>query len=275
MRLLRIIMPLLLTLAVVSCRTTKQVENKSDAGSLPAEALTMKVLENAQTAPAVTAKMRFEIVAGEKNFTLNGSLKMKRDDVIQLSLSFLGMEVGRMEFTRDQVLIVDRFNKQYVRVPYEKVPFLAAANLDFGVLQALFWNELFLPGEPSPSRSLGRFVLSRDDAATVLSVTDAPKLNYRFSVRSADAVIEQTTVSDKFAQSSPSLTWKYGRFARLDGRNFPQQMEVGVAGVRKPYRLTIDLSSLSNSTDWNTRTEVSSRYKEQSVEAILQKLMKL
>ena len=65
-----------------------------------------------------------DINLGQKDLSVNGTLRMKRNDVVQLSLTFLGMEVGRMEFTPSDVLIIDRFNKQYVRASYDEVSFL-------------------------------------------------------------------------------------------------------------------------------------------------------
>ena len=46
----------------------------------------------------LTAKASVAIQTGGKSISANGTLRMKRNDVIQLSITFLGMEVGRMEF---------------------------------------------------------------------------------------------------------------------------------------------------------------------------------
>lgn len=83
---------------------------------------------------------------GAQDLTLTGNLKMKRDDVIRLQLMAFGfVEAGRLEFTKDYVLIMDRINKQYLKVPYNQLDFLRNSGLNFYSLQALFWNELFQP----------------------------------------------------------------------------------------------------------------------------------
>lgn len=75
---------------------------------------------------------------GRQNLSVGGTLKMKRDDVVQLSLTVLGIEVGRLEFTPKDVLIVDRVNKQYVRARYDQVAFLQTADLDFYAFSRCF-----------------------------------------------------------------------------------------------------------------------------------------
>ena len=72
---------------------------------------------------------------------------MRKNEVIRVVLSPLGiMEVGRVEFTPDYVLVIDRLHKQYVKATYNDLSFLKNNGLNFYSLQALFWNELFLPG---------------------------------------------------------------------------------------------------------------------------------
>ncbi len=90
--------------------------------------------------PAMTAKMKLNVDALGKSLSVNGSLRMKRDEVVQLSLSMLGFELGRLEFSPDDVLILDRYHKQYVRCGYDDISFLKSAGIDFYALQSLFWN---------------------------------------------------------------------------------------------------------------------------------------
>ena len=79
---------------------------------------------------------------------------MKKDDVIRIRLVALGiMEVGRLEFTKDYVLIQDKFHKKYVQEDYNKVSFLKDNGLDFYALQALLWNQLYIPGKGELSKS--------------------------------------------------------------------------------------------------------------------------
>lgn len=258
---------------VTACKSSKQAE-KGQTSTVTGNAYIEKVKANAQTEQYITGKLRFDITMGAKDFSLNGTLRMKRNDVIQLSLTFIGMEVGRLEFTQDQVLVMDRFNKQFVRVPYSHVPFLQSAGLDFSALQALFWDELFVPGKSTSAHTLNQFDITMGAGEALLTLTDTPQLNYSFKTRTTDAVITTTAITAKQA-GTYALTWNYDRFTQLKGKPFPQRIAVKAQGGNKNYEATFSLSNLSNDTKWNTRTEVPARYKERNIEDILRKMMSL
>ena len=95
----------------------------------------------------VGSKLKFSVTVGDQEISLTGNLRMKRGDVIQLSMTYpLVGEVCRMEFTASEVLVVDRINVRYVRASYGQIDFLRSANLDYNALESIFWNEIFYPG---------------------------------------------------------------------------------------------------------------------------------
>lgn len=91
-----------------------------------------------------TAKVKVSLTRGEQNISTNGMLRMRYDDVIQLTLvdPILGItEVGRMELSPDSMLIIDRINKRYVSTQYDQFSATKSRNIDFNTIQELFWNE--------------------------------------------------------------------------------------------------------------------------------------
>ena len=107
-----------------------------------------EVIKNAPSFDSFSSKMRLTINLDGKETSVNGSLKMKKNDLIQLSIApILGIEVARIEISKDSVLVIDRINKRYVYVPISTLSFLANGDMNFYTLQALFFNELFLPGK--------------------------------------------------------------------------------------------------------------------------------
>ena len=110
-------------------------------------ALVRKVIDNAAKAQNIVSSIDFNIKSGKKDITVDGKICMRRDEVIRIQLSPMGLvEVGRLEFTRDSVLIMDRMHKQYLKSSYDQVSFLKNNGIDFYALQSLFWNQLFEPG---------------------------------------------------------------------------------------------------------------------------------
>lgn len=267
-----IVLTVLTVLMLTGCKTSSSIQKGEKQSTTSAEMYKEKVVANNQTSKAITAKMKINIVMNDKDISLGGNLKMMRDDVIQLSLTFLGMEVGRMEFTKDNVLIVDRVHREYARVPYSKIDFLNAASLDFYALQSLFWNEIFVPGQRNISDALGNFSVAESGEHTLLSLKTAPKLDYSFLTETNSAILDRTMVTSKDIMDQSNLECKYGSFVKLGGHSFPSAINLTFKG-KKNYTLDLTLNGLNNDADWTTRTQISSKYSEMNVNGLLEKLM--
>ena len=174
-----------MTIAMVaSCGgSTRKVVNETPYAQtvVQKQEFLQKVSDNAQHARFVTSKVKFSVEVGAQQLTLTGNLKMKRDDVIRLQLMAFGfVEAGRLEFTKDYVLIMDRINKQYLRVPYNQLDFMRNSGLDFYALQALFWNELFQPGKTRMTdEMLKSYATDMEGEDAVISM-ESGKLSYRW-----------------------------------------------------------------------------------------------
>lgn len=277
---------LIATVCLTACRSTKNVSKQPSAeaggttstqhniGPSKGEAATAYVQQVVQhnnnfSKPCLTANVKVALRGLGKELSVNGALRMKRDDVIRLSLRFLGMEVGIMEFTPQDVLLVDRFHKQYVRASYSEVSFLKQANLDFYALQSLFWNELFVPGNRDVKNCVSRFSVLKANGYTILSPADTPKLTYSFMTHADRALIEQVRVQGKKATDKGEFCWTYANFSAFGARQFPHSMEMNVTGTGRDVTLSLNLSALGTDSNWNTRTTISSKYQRRTVDEVL------
>ena len=65
---------------------------------------------------AVTAKLNMTLESGGKHVNVGGTYRLKRDEVIQLNLTYtmiFTVNVGTLELTPDYLLVVDRLNKRF------------------------------------------------------------------------------------------------------------------------------------------------------------------
>jgi len=229
----------------------------------------------------LTAKLKMRLEMDGRSISTNGTLRMKKDDVVQLTLvdPILGaMEVGRMEFTKNRVLIIDRINKQYIDVPYSEVAFLQRANIDFNTLQSLFWNEIFVPGksEVSPDDftvETPSGTAAASAKAVCLVFTDQ-LLRYKFFTERPSAQLNQTRISAAKDNDDAQFAFSYADFAQFEGRPFPKQMKMSFVMGSKQASLDFTLTSMHNNSDWSARTQVPSKYTKADAEKIFQKLVK-
>lgn len=273
---------LLVSLTIVSCGTQKAIVNPSSMEDIAANAdmaYKKRVVANRLSASALTARLNVNLQYGGRSVSCGGQLRMKRGEVIQISLTLplIGTEVGRLECTPSGVLLVDRMNKQYVRASYGQMEFLAQAGLDFFTLQSLFWNELFVPGEEGKdvNINLERFRASVSGDYTLLTLADAPKLEYDFLTQTSTARLERVTVRSRRVADKGEMICRYSAFTEVSGKPFPANINLDIKDLGRDLGLSMSLNRIGNAADWETHTTVSAKYKQRTPEEILGQLVRL
>ena len=274
-------------LMMASCRSHKKVVTDTPVAISPEQAELLDRVDShtQRNMTFVGSKLKFTVNVGNKEISLSGNLRMKRNDVIRLQLMALGLvEAARLEFTQDYVLIMDRINKQFLKAPYHDVEFLRNSGINFNTLQALFWNELFQPGKADLSKEDRKlFTLkSLGDGEAVINFEDGDgekvhsKMFYSWLVNELTGRIKTTNIMYRdAANGNTQLNWDYREFKDLGSKLFPSDMNVTLTTPKKEVKLGIRLNSLNNDDDWDLRTRVSSKYREVEVDEILHRIMSL
>lgn len=92
----------------------------------------------------LTANVKIKVTQANKDMSTTGTLRMRYGEVIQITLSdpILGIaELGRMELSPNNILVIDRINKRYVSTDYEEFKALKTNNISFENIQEIFWKE--------------------------------------------------------------------------------------------------------------------------------------
>ena len=274
----------LLCVLLVACGTKKKAVSEvttpsegTETVASPLKHIVETVNANRQNETFATAKINLSLSSGYKSISVGGTLRMKRNDVIQLSLVTFGiLEVARIEMTPDYFMGIDKVGKQYVKAAYGDVSFFKNAGIDFYTLQALFWDELFVLGAGKTAPSEKQFKKSMDGERAELTNADSQMAVLSFFVNTASGTIRKTTVSPHTEGASPYLTWEYTDFGSLGKKSFPTWNILTIGGSSKPIRAILSLSNLKNSSDWETRTETPGRsYTEISVDKLMARIMSL
>ena len=238
-----------------------------------------KVSDNAVYAQNIVSKIKCTINTGSNDLSVGGSLHMKKDQVIRIQITPFGlMEAGRLEFTKDYVLFVDRMHKEYVKAAYSDVDFLKNNGLDFYALQSLFWNQLFVPGEQKMSdSSLKSFRAAIDGTANTKISLVKGKMKYIWTAGSKNGQLNSLNASYiGGAAGSTSVNCAYSSFKQLGAKMFPTDITLTMStkAVKNASKmmLRLQLNTLSTESDWEEKTTVSSKYKQVKMETLLGKL---
>ena len=257
------------------------VQNSSSA--VATTAYMHKVADNKVYADNIVGNISFNLQAKGQNISVPGSLRMRKDEVIRLQLfiPILGTEVGRLEFTPTYVLVIDRMHKEYIKADYSEVDFLKQNGLNFYSLQALFWNQLFLPGERKVSDgALKKFAPALDAAGDAVPVTlSAGNMSFVWNTDRATGRIDEATVNYKsHSHGESTLNWQYSNFKAVGVKQFPAQQvfKFTTTATKTPQtmQVSIRMSDVKTTSKWDAVTEVSSRYKKVEASDVLQRLLR-
>lgn len=264
-----------MTLAMAGCGSkkaategTSSTVDKHNGGNVQALAFVQKVANQKVSTQNIVGKMSLNVHMGSKNITVPGSIHMRYGEVIRIQafIPLLGSEVGRIEFTPDYVLVIDRLHKEYIKEDYNKVDFLKNNGLNFYSLQALFWNQLFVPGTKSISEAnLMDFGVTETGNSKNITLKKG-NLNIVWNADNANGRISTAKATySSLTQGKSSLNWTYSNFKAVAGKMFPayQKFTFATTAIKNQSNisLTIDMDGVKTDSKWEAKSEISKRYK--------------
>lgn len=258
--------------------TTKQATVKSENTANQALSYVRKVNDNAVYANNIVSKIDFTLNAMGKDISVSGKLYMRKNEVVRIQLTPFGlMEVGRLEFTPDYVLLINRLEKEYVKATYSELDFLKANGLDFYALQSLFWNELFQPAKRSlADADLADFKTDMNEQPERHITLTANKLFFDWKTNVSKAQIDETVITyAKGTSQQSTVTMEYGDFMPMGAKRFPSKEKVTF--TTKAYstgKMTLEflLNKITNDTNWEARSAIPEKYKQISAQQFFAKL---
>lgn len=114
---------LLLAVSFAGCRTSRQAGGYlKDTGYL-------------------SSKVELTVPHKDAVLTVGGTMRMKEGECVRLSflMPLLRSEVARMEITPDEVLLIDRMGKRYVRATRKELKGILPRKADFDHLEKLLY----------------------------------------------------------------------------------------------------------------------------------------
>lgn len=262
----------LIALSFTGCKSTKKVGTVEASGAKAHNEFFTLMQEQAFKYETLTARLNVDLHLPGNSMSSRVDLKMIKDSAFQLSVQpFLGIEVFRAEISVDSVKVIDRMNKRYVAENYANLKGQTPIEFNFYNLQALFTNQLFLPGQQEISpKQYRRFKLKQEGAVSRIEVKDVIGLLYTFV---ADG--EEKILSTHIAEPSVryALQWDYADFRLADGHPFPMKMDVQVMkeGISQGG-LTFHFSRLQTNVPVKMDSSIPAKYKRITLAQILRSL---
>lgn len=238
---------------LVGCKATNNVANLQSSQTVGNVKLVDKEIKTAN----------FSSISVE--FSLNGNtiasraaMKIQTDSIIQLSIiPALGIEVARINFMPDSILVVDKINQKYLCTTYDSL--LLRINLPLGYtdLQSFFLNKLFIAAEkPMPfAETLTKFSNNPFPDGIMLKSKPSPKginsdfvVNKNSDISMATIMFPSSVVRCNYTAFEETNDIRFPRNLKIVFMQGPKinQAEISINNVEfnKPVRINkIDLSN--------------------------------
>lgn len=252
----------LLLFVAVSCKT-KRINTPSSTDDVASYSIPFETLNG---------KCKFTLSLGEKSFSTNGLLRMKKDSIIQLSIQpILGVEVARAYFTKNEFALIDRMNKQYLKMDYEDLGKNISANINFHSVQSLFANTIFAYEKEEDAQK------TDFEETTLMPGNNFLQRSYKQFSQEFVTDSLHITQSGSILGENLSMRWTYYDFFHNIGqRLYPMKMEIQLKlqPSTPSYMLNISYSKIETNTDMNFAYTIPASYKSVSLQELIQQYFK-
>lgn len=200
---------MLLTACGSSKRATATVE-----GSASDQMLFGMVVNNNYKYEALQSKCRINLFG---RVTLSGKMCLESGErfAISFNMPMLGFEVGRLEATADEVVIVDKYDKVYTTLSLADVTSPEAiAGHEMEALECLLLGRIFIPGHgQATTKDFGRLRwLSDADGKGTTGTFDGQSYSLAYHI-SAQGQLQSTTLT---MADGKSVSWSYDDWKTVD-----------------------------------------------------------
>ena len=266
----------MIVVSLLAACKSKTAATASNAEILKSEEVFFSsVLDHTFRFNTLSARLKLDIQLPEKNVSAKAHLKMIHNDRISLSIQpLVGVEMFRVELTKDSVKLLDRSNRCFMTESYEEMQGETKIAFNFYNLQSLFTNNIFLPGENILSEQhFRRFQITTHRRTAYLKTIDDAEWLYTFLADSNEKLLS-ATISDP--DETSLLTWDYSNFKQVAKQRFPYQMKVGLRSDNTTSRV-VKLAFSKPEVDMPVKTDfkIPSGYQRITFAQIIQSLEKL
>jgi len=187
---------IILFLVFSSCAKKTVTEKPVRLSGKNTKFLQLKIEENLKDFESLTAKFTARTFINNEKINFKGSLKIKRDSIIWISLTKLGgVEMIRLILTQDSIKFINKWDKEYFIDALDKIDKLQDINLGFFEIQDMMTGTL-IDYDPK-----SKFSSSNDNITYLLSSRNKSKIRKATTIIEGDSLME-ISVQDKKLQKA-------------------------------------------------------------------------
>jgi hypothetical protein len=208
-----------------------------------------------------TLKIKFEAEyqSDEKNQTFSGTLKMKKDSFIWISLSpAMGIEAARIYLTSDSLKYINRFTSEYFSGNYDFIAKNFQTNLSFTSVQSILINQpviddnLILCIVKSDTNSV-----NNDSLIFQNICAEKDSLNQILKVSEANFKIQNENLT---YGNGNYMNVKYSDFKNVEKNRFPYQIDLFIKGKKHTFSIKVNFKEITINVPLKANFSIPKKY---------------
>ena len=254
---------LLLVVAMLSSCKTKQITTTSSESSVVDYTVEQVQQQQPQFSYLNISKMDIVANYGTQQLSFRATVKAVTDSLLVFSVQpLLGVEMFRLEFTPTSFRIIDKWNRKYTDNTYDFLRYSLGVDVNFKVIQALFFNQLFVvDGVVAPNQ----FVVETLPQEPTRLVHLGTGLIQRFELVDKQMAIAKTElIVDK-----GRLTCTYANHRMQNGVRFPLALNITMQVGGKLADVDCQISQLEFNKSFEYSTVNLERYEKVAFSKII------
>lgn len=216
-----------------SCKFREKARETPVTERNNAESLSAQVERANWNQEFLSFKTKASYSSGSDQQSFNLHLKMKKDSIMWVSITALGIEAGRALIFPDSVMVIDRLNRKYFIYDFSYLEKLAKLPVSFDQLQNILWGN-----PPYPTH---QYRLSEDEGMVQMKFEQLP-LENRISLDKNLRVQNSMMVHQA---ENRSMDIQYASFSKIDKQWLPLTITMLMKQGINEAKLTLNHSNVS------------------------------
>jgi hypothetical protein len=243
------------------------------------------VTENYLPYNTLSIKFDINVQLDETERSVNGTLRIRKDSLIWVSISPLGIDAFKIQFTPDSIMFLNIIKKEYSIKSYDYFDNKFQTDISFKDLQAILTNEIFLYSEndeennerlnsDNREKDIFRktFIPSTDSNMYVLKTQRKHKIKkYLKKNKVVDFIVETVAIAPEIFKVSKvnindysekrNLSIQYSDYIDVNAKVFPSNIKILVSALNKQMSTEIKYNKITVNSDINFPFKISEKYK--------------
>ncbi|MDA3882522.1 MAG: DUF4292 domain-containing protein [Bacteroidales bacterium] len=183
----------------------------------------------------------------EKKVESKGSIRIKKDSLIWISIKPFYIEAARCIFSPDSIFIVNKLEQSYFAGDYSLVEKYIGIPVDFYTIQSILLNSIWNYPIETDSTLLQSYKM-RNKKNEIIGITETEQNGKKHSNQSitiAKDLLKLISIDVQDFEHDTKFTVLYSDFAQTDSILYPHIIEMNAAQKHNKFNIDIDFSKIS------------------------------